>query len=595
VSEVSALGEAAGMTAKECFMITRNGKTGRSGWRAGFLSIALWFMAATAITMSGCTTFQAIVVTPPAKTVFGQGEMFSYEGLRVTGITTKGETEDLSGDSRLKVTGYDPARTGDQTITVDHRGVTATYTVTVVGVENISIEKTQVTARQGMDIDRSTLRITASYGDRIAPLPVQGDAVKISGYNKDSPGVQTVTADYYGKTAAFTVTVAALTGIRITKPPAKTAYLSGDPLDLAGLEATASWQNSGEAPVTPKYVSGFDTNTRGNQTVIVEALGKRASFIVTVKEPADPATWMPAQGGFAKNITGIAYGNGTFVAVGYNDNPGESIVARSPDGITWTRNTPGFGSPDSRGDFKISSIFFDGNEFVICGLAGESGNYTQSSPDGDKWSNMQPADNFGIQGVCTGMACGNDSLVMVFNSGRISLSGRNMRINAGGARFLDAWNSFRGVFFDGNKFIAFDEAGSYVYLGKGKSVWEIGEGSVAINGRPITEVVFGNGKFIGAGPNNALGWSIDGILWTDADHKGEALRGGDFNSVAYGFGVFVAVNSRGNIIYSRDGFAWTKVVASTFGSTNIRDLAYGNGRFVAIGDNGRIAYSNRID
>jgi hypothetical protein len=574
-------------------MKTYNRKAGNGGRAAGLFTIGLPLVfAALFITMAGCTSFQAIVVTPPAKIVFGQGEEFSYEGLQVSGITKKGEIKDISGKSRLKVSGYDPDRTGAQTVTVDYRGVTATYTVTVAGVESIAIAEAPAAARQGLDLDRSALRVTVSYGDKLAPRPVQGfdPAVKILGYNKDSPGTQTVTADYYGKTAAFTVTVAALTGIRITKPPATETYLLGESLDLAGLEAAASWQGAGEAPVKPEYVSGFDATARGTQTVIVEALGRRASFTVTVKEPADPATWTPAQGGFAKNITGIAYGNGVFVAAGYDDgNPNEGVIAYSSDGITWRKTS-------SPSNLKISHIFFGGGRFFACGISGDKrASYLTESPDGINWGRLDLLDGSGVQGDCTGLAYGNDTLIAVFESGRISRSGRSMRIHIGGSQFVEAWPSLRGVFFNGSSFIAFDGAGSYIYLAKNQSAWEIGEGSVAINGRPISEVVFGGGKFIGVGPNNALGWSADGILWTDADHKGEGLRGGDFNGAAYGFGMFVAVNSRGSIVFSRDGFIWTKAASSTFGSTNIRDVAYGNGKFVAIGDSGRIAYSNKID
>jgi hypothetical protein len=563
-------------------------------------------MAAALIIMGGCTTFQSIAVRPPPKTVFGQGEMFSYAGLQVTGTTEKGETKDLSGDSRLRVSGYNPDITGEQTITVDYRGVTAAYTVTVVAVESIDIVKAPATARQGMDIDRSALRLTASYGGKIAPLPVQGSAVQILGYHKDSPGTQTIVADYYGNTAAFTVHVAPLTGIRITKPPAKLNYLSGEPLDLAGIEAMASWQGAGDAPVTPEYVSGFNTTAQGTQTVIVEALGKRTSFTVTVKEPAAPALWTPAHGGFAGTITGIAYGNGKFVAAGFDDDrPNEGIIAYSSDGIVWMK------APSSV-DFKITRVFFGGGKFVIGGYNTEKGAYLSESSDGISWQAQGfQGEEMLKQGLgdCTAIAYGRDkqgrdiwvaafssSRIRVNNGSGVGLSWTVSRVYNMGSNFQDeVWSSsISGLLFDGSRFIAFDRAGRYIYSTDG-SRWEPGEGTIAFGGRPIAGVASGNGKFIGAGPNNALAWSADGITWTAADHKGEDLRSGDFNGVAYGFGVFVAVNSRGNIIYSRDGFIWTKVAASTFGSTAIRDVAYGSGRFVAVGDNGRIAYSNKID
>jgi hypothetical protein len=577
-------------------MKTRKSKAGNGGWAAVLLAIGLPLVAAVII-MGGCTTFKAIEVTPPTKTVFAQGEGFSYEGLQVTGTTKKGETKDISGDSKINVTGYNPGMTGEQTITVDYRGVTATYTITVVGVETITIDQAPATARQGMDIDRSNLRVTASYGDKLPPRSVSVYEVKISGYNKDTVGTQTVTAECYGKTATFTVTVAALTGIRITKQPAKVSYFSGEPLELEGLEATATWQGAGEAPVEPKYVSGFDTSAQGNQTVIVEALGKQTSFTVTVKEPSDPARWTSVQGA-VKNITGIVYGNGKFVAIGYDDKPNEKSIVYSADGTAWTKASTPIMSAFTK---NITDIVYGNGKFVAVGGDKPDEKNIFNSTDGIAWSYMGSPVFF-------------DNIKIFFGNGRFIAIGSNMT-PAGSNRWeqmessdgggwwdknriyfdLDTLGSIEHIFFDGSRFIAVGGSGLYAYSADNGKSWKPGEGSITLKGVPVTGVVSGNGRMIGIGPSSAIGWSTDGIVWTDADQQDEELRRGHFTDVAYGFGMFVAVNSRGNIIYSRDGYTWTKVASSTFGSTPIRHVVYGGGKFIAIGDNGRIAYSNKID
>jgi hypothetical protein len=415
--------------------------------------------------------------------------------------------------------------------------------------------------------------------------------------------------------------VAALTGIRITKPPAKVSYLSGEPLDLAGLEAAGIWQGADDAPVTPEYVSGFDANAQGNQTVIVEALGKRASFTVTVKEPADPVTWTPVQGVFAKNISGIAYGNGRFVAVGYDDKPEEKIAAYSTDGITWTK-----APSQAAGLFakNIIGIVYGNGIFVAAGYNDDKNEgYVSDNPnesiivystDGSTWTRASTPKRFKNCNIVfgngrfvtigsydyqeTGTQQWTISYYQVESSDGITWSERKP-LFAGSPEVMkamaEAWSRVRYVFFDGGKFIALAETGQYLYSTDNGKSWKAGEEIITINGRPITGVVSGNGKMIGVGPNNAIGWSTDGIIWTDADRIGEGLRGGDLNAVAYGFGMFVAAGSRGNIIYSRSGYTWTKVPSSTFGSTSIHYAAYGGGRFIAIGSNGRIAYSNRID
>jgi hypothetical protein len=610
-------------------MKKRSSNAGRGRRAAGLLIIGLSVMAAAIIAMGGCTTFQSIELTPPAKTVFAQGEEFSYDGLQVTGVTKKGDTKDISGDSKIRVRGYNPDRIGDQTITVEYRDIKAAYTVTVVGVEGITINAAPKIARQGLDIDRSALRVTASYGGTVAARPADSNGLNISGYNKNTVGEQTVTAEYYGKTAAFTVTVAPLTGIKIRKPPVKVTYFDGEPLDLAGIEAAAAWQGAGEAPVTPEYVSGFDSSIQGDQTVIVEALGKQASFTVTVKEPGNPDKWTPVQANFAKNITTVLYGNGKFVAAGYNDNSGKLVIASSPDGITWTPAFP----PDANGFPKnIAGIAYGNGKFVVAGYEDDkntgyvSDKIVESivaySTDGITWRKAATPGNFRNKTLFFGdgkfFAIGDFRYPQTGNTdiwetgyyvvesfdgvswsdrNNIPSWGRGQGAYNGAAVSESVWDNIRYVFSDGSKFIALYDGGygnMYLYSTNPKSVWKPGERPIDINGRPIAKVVFGNGKFVGVG-RDAVGWSIDGITWTDADYKGEKLRSGNLNGVAYGFGMFVAVNSRGNIIYSRDGYTWTKVASSTFGSIGIRDVAYGGGKFVAVGENGRIAYSNKVD
>jgi hypothetical protein len=204
---------------------------------------------------------------------------------------------------------------------------------------------------------------------------------------------------------------------------------------------------------------------------------------------------------------------------------------------------------------------------------------------------------------CMGIAYGGGAWVAVFNNGKAGYStdAREWR------RVYDpddTWHGNTCVFFDGANFIALEASGAYrISQGAARGIvgyaanWDTGGGAV-INGSPITGVVFGGDKWIGIGPNNAVGWTADGITWTAADNIGnndDKLHGGDLTGAAYGAGRFVAVNNRGKIIYSHDGFNWALVSSSTFGSTAIRAVAYGGGKFVAAGDNGRIAYSTVVE
>jgi hypothetical protein len=546
--------------------------------------------------LAACVSFQSIEVTrPPNRTVYGQGQDFDKTGMEVSGLTTKGEIKPVP-DSRILISGYDKTRPGVQTVFVTYNKDTQTsIEVEVVPVRSISIEKAPSLVRQYENITGLAARV--DYGGRVPAVSVEADALEFSGYDREAAGRQSVTADYYGKTAAFDVTVVEMDRLVINAPPGKVTYLTGEELNLEGIKATGTWKGLGDAPVTPKYVSGFNSASQGQQTVVVEANGRRASFTVTVEEPVDPAAWMPVMGGFAGNITGIVYGGGMFVAAGYDDDkPDESIIAYSPDGAAWTKM-------NTYVDFKITSVFSAGDKFFFTGFTSDGKPVIRASSDGVKIDPNQYAYFNGFaEGAsrCTGIAYGGGVWVAVFNRGKAAYSTdarewRNIFL------FMnDAWDGNTGVFFTGAKFITLEASGAYriskdAARGTVSSTanWERGAGAL-INGRPISGVAFGNGKWIGIGPDNTLGWSADGTTWIAAGSVGnddDKLRRGGFTGVVSGAGRFVVVNNQGRIIYSRDGYNWTQVFSSTFGSTGIRAVAYGDGKFIAVGDNGKIACS----
>jgi hypothetical protein len=476
--------------------------------------------------------------------------------------------------------------------------------VEVVPVASISIENAPSLVKQYENITGLTARV--DYGGRVPAVSVGAEALTFSGYNRDAAGGQIVTAAYYGKTAAFAVTVVEMKRLVINAPPAKVIYLSGEELDLTGIKATGTWEGLGDAPVTPRYVSGFNPAVKGPQTIVVEANGRQAAFTVTVKEAVDPAFWTPVTVGFAKRdlraITGIAYGNGIFAAIGYGGDPPESIVAYSPDGVTWTEREAAAGS------FTVTGIFFAGATFFFTGFTRDGKSMIRASSDGLRTDLNQYAylnDTGEGASRCTGIAHGGGAWVAVFERGRAVYSLDGRRWDDLLIFMNDTWDGNTSVFFDGANFIALDASGRYRISQSTKrgligssQHWERGGGAV-INGRPITGTVFGGGKWIGIGPDDAVGWSADGTTWTAADNitaaNGGRPRRGDFTGAAYGAGIFVAVNNRGAIIYTRDGYNWTQASSSTFGTTAIRAVAYGDGKFVAVGDNGRIAYARVLD
>ena len=75
-----------------------------------------------------------------------------------------------------------------------------------------------------------------------------------------------------------------LVSIRIAKAPQKTEYRQGEPLDLAGLELEASYDDNTTEKITAGYeASGYNAVQAGEQSITVTYQGKTAVFSVTVK------------------------------------------------------------------------------------------------------------------------------------------------------------------------------------------------------------------------------------------------------------------------------------------------------------------------
>jgi hypothetical protein len=165
-------------------------------------------------------------------------------------------------------------------------GQSAAFTVTVLPVERVSIQKLPAATvfMQGDNFNPAGLLVQVEYGNGAVPgETISPERLNFSGYNKDKAGVQTLTADYYGKGASFDVSVAALTGIALKSPPDITVYFTGEDLDLMGLVVMGTWEGMGEKPVsvTHENLSSFDKNRAGKQDVFVTYQGKTASFPVT--------------------------------------------------------------------------------------------------------------------------------------------------------------------------------------------------------------------------------------------------------------------------------------------------------------------------
>jgi len=268
-----------------CYPVLRGKRPGAS------LFIVL--VVLPAIFMAGCNTLQSIeIYRAPDKTVYGQGQALDTAGIGVTAYYKKGNTDDVPPYG-LRVSGYDQGSAGEQAVTVTMNGKwpskpqSANFTVNVIPVERISVESLPDAQifKQGEDFNPAGLLVKAEFQNGAVPAEsIAPGRLKLSGYDKNKSGTQTITVDYYGKQTSFDVKVAAITKIAVKSPPYKTDYFTGENLDITGLVVYGTFEGFGEVPVpiTRENVTGFDKYRSGEQQVMVLYQGKTASFPVTV-------------------------------------------------------------------------------------------------------------------------------------------------------------------------------------------------------------------------------------------------------------------------------------------------------------------------
>ncbi len=230
----------------------------------------------------------------PVKQTYENGEPLDFKGAAVYAKYSDGSTKriinaDGSFAAGVEIRNYEPLKAGNQTVQIVFAEKIVTISVTVLErkLTGISVTKLpdKMTYIEGSQVDTDGLVITASYNN--------GQTEEVTGYTvsvvPSSPGTHPVTVTYGGFTADFSITVIkkTLKSIEIT-PPAKTAYVEGDTLDLTGFAAVAYYDNgTNEALGIDAFsFAGYNPHIIGNQRIDAVYTGGDAvitkSFFVTV-------------------------------------------------------------------------------------------------------------------------------------------------------------------------------------------------------------------------------------------------------------------------------------------------------------------------
>jgi hypothetical protein len=236
-----------------------------------------------------------VIASPPRSTLFkaGQEPDRTWPGLEV-----RGEWDQMGSDrislAVCEITGFLKDQVGKQTIRVSYEGRAATFDVEVRAMTNIQIAQapTKVDYAQGESLDLTGLRVNGIW-EGLPQEEIAVSANDVTGFNSNNTGIQRLTVTKSGRSATFNVEVMTLTGIVLDKPPDKTDYKLGEPLELEGIIVNGNYVGTVSTkkmtqpiPENQFNVSGFDSNRIGRQQrVTITVRGQIANFFVNIDLP----------------------------------------------------------------------------------------------------------------------------------------------------------------------------------------------------------------------------------------------------------------------------------------------------------------------
>lgn len=275
------------------------------------------------------------------------------------------------------------------------------------------------------------------------------------------------------------------------------------------------------------------------------------SFISSaVAGPLD--TWTYQQAPASTALVGSAFGQNTFVAIGWlSGNP--AIIGTSTTGESWAPQSAPSGTYYSTG-----GVTYGNGLFVAVGKGSTHIGAIATSPDGYTWTpRTPPAPGGGTEVQLLSVASGS--------SNRFVAVGENLHPEYSPPAHT-----------------------SYAIYSVGGTTWNR---SYVANVGPLWGVAYGNGWFVAVG-DSTIHRSTSGSAWQGVNLQGQGVPALTvFRSVTWGNNKFVAVGDNGIIVTSPDGITWSWVGPS-LGSFNLYSVTFARNTFVAVGSGGRVMTSS---
>lgn len=251
----------------------------------------------------------------------------------------------------------------------------------------------------------------------------------------------------------------------------------------------------------------------------------------------------------------IAYGGGKFVAVA----PYTNQAVYSTDGVNWKAST----LPSSSNWMDVT---YGNNRFVAIALGSPNAAY---SLDGITWSTTYLQGSYSWNSIAYGDGC-----FIVISSGD-SIYAYSYGGTSWNYGYLPTSEFWSDISYDGTQFVISGEYTDIVITGTHNN-WNQYYNTSDVLG--ITKIASNDNQFsvaLGSQYNSQLCWSYDGTYWT-----GDSVDMSMMSDVTYGDGKFVVVGHGDKALYSSNGQTWTQTTLPKSLSWNA--VTYGGGKFVAI-------------
>lgn len=153
------------------------------------------------------------VKAPPTKTEYYVNQAFDKTGMQITATFSDGSTRDVTNECDISPAQF--TSNGKQQVTITYEDQTTTTTVTVFGLQSITVTKgpTKTEYTTGETFDTAGIELTATYTDGSNTKDVTGIKTDITASSEpfqtpnDSTEVIITYTNDYGETASTTVSV----------------------------------------------------------------------------------------------------------------------------------------------------------------------------------------------------------------------------------------------------------------------------------------------------------------------------------------------------------------------------------------------------